>query len=112
MATVINDTHLNNLINYLNVINTSFAQTNQIIYAMIGGTGGEVEVSEISMQTTETKELQIAALIEDISENLVWLTNTANSLFSIDLITLGSAEPEEEGTVGAPPQDPGGEKDE
>jgi hypothetical protein len=109
----INSNHLNDLKSYLETINTSFAQTNQIIYAMIGGTGqNEVEVSEVSMETTETAELQIAALIEDISENLVWLTNTANSLFSIDLITLGSAEPEEEGTVGAPPQDPGGEKDE
>lgn len=111
MPTVINDTHLSNLKTFLILLNTSFAQNNQAVYDALGGTDlSEIEVSEISMQTTETAELQIAAVIDEISENLVWLTNTANSLFSIDLITLGSAEPEEEGTVKAPPQDPGGAK--
>lgn len=111
MPTIINNTHLSDLKSFLELLNTSFAQTNQSVYEMIGGTDlSEVEVSEISMQTTETAELQIAGVITDISENLVWLTNTANSLFAIDLITLGSAEPEEEDTIVAPPQDPGGAK--
>lgn len=111
MATIINDTHLSDLKSFLELLNTSFAQNNQKVYEMIGGTDlTEVEVSNVSMQTSEGAETQIAAVIAHISENLVWLTNTANALFSIGSINLGSVEPEEEDTVPEPPQDPGGAK--
>jgi hypothetical protein len=103
MATI-TDTELNNLITALQTLNDDFAAINADVFETLGGSAEEdVEVSSVSMQTSETQELNVAAEIDEISDSLVWLTDAVNALFSISNISLGTLSSPDVTTIKSPP---------
>lgn len=107
MATI-TDIDLLNLTNALEDLNTTFAQINEGVYEAIGGVRpNDVDPDNVEIDASSSDEQDVADMILNISQNLVWITDVANTLFSIQNIALGSAAQTDVTTIKAPPQNGG-----
>ena len=103
----ITETDLINLKNALEDMNTTFAQIAEGVYAGMGGVRpADVDPGDVEIDASSSDEEAVADALLAISENLVWITDAVNAVFSIQNIALESAAQTEVTTIKAPPQDP------
>lgn len=102
MATIY-DADLENLRDSLQSLNDDFDAINSEVFNALGGTDSSVAVSSIEMQANRDLQAAVANCLHLISENLAWLTDVCNALFSVNFIVLERELPERQDEIGPPP---------